>query len=1027
MSKSPNNHCNDGEAAELRRRVAELEAENATLRKAGETAGDQGPPSPDFRSFMEMVDQLLACEDVDSLCKAAVEQARERLGLDRCGMHLLEGGKAQGTWGTDSHGQTIDEHHRLIDPRPEVTVPVDDSDAETGRWSVVGPNTVQEVVDGEEVAVEVPWRVATPIQTEHRRIGTFFNDSTISGANLDVNKQHILEAFCAFLATLIERKRLAAGRKGHAEMLGSLLAAIPNMVCYKALDGMYQGCNQAFEDFCGLPAIEIVGKFAKDIRPIEEATEHESMDAQLLAEGGVKCYESCMVDAEGRSRTALINKAIFKRGDGSVGGIVSVITDITDQKAAVSALRDSERKHRILGERLRAIIEIADQLIVCPNVDAVCRKTVELVRTDLAIERCAVFLRKGEIWQGTWGTSLAGEVIPEHALNLTDACANFNVARVTRSEGARERLIHDATLWDWDGEKSIEIGQGWHLTLPIYAADLLVGVFVADAAISGIQPNPGQLEVLDVLCSLLGSILDGKRMQEDLEEEHYLLRTLIDNMTDYIFLKDRQSRYTLNNATHLQLLGAETQEEVLGKSDADILPSDLASAYFEIEQEAMQAGKPIVNREEEFVGTDGSRRMALTTRVPLRNNQGKVTGLIGMSRDITDHKEMENQLRQAEKMDSIGQLAGGIAHDFNNQLSAILGFADILKYELSDQPKQRHYAELILSASRRSADLTKKLLAFARKGKWQVEPVGVHEILDEVVLLLERSVDKRIAIRQHLEADPDAVMGDPGQLHSALLNVGINARDAMPNGGELCFATTNVTLNQAMCQGLSLAVNPGNYVRLDVTDDGIGMDAETRRRIFEPFFTTKSLGRGTGMGLASVYGTIKNHKGTIEVFSAPGKGSTFRIYLPVVERIAEPAKEKEKEPKEGVPPRPASARVMVVDDEAIVCKVVRRMLEGLGHSVKVYESSREALAFYAENQDQIDLIVLDMIMPELSGKDFYAKVREINPDVKVILSSGYSRDRVAQEILHSGVMAFIQKPFMLTELAEIVNEVLGSE
>ena len=249
-------------------------------------------------------------------------------------------------------------------------------------------------------------------------------------------------------------------------------------------------------------------------------------------------------------------------------------------------------------------------------------------------------------------------------------------------------------------------------------------------------------------------------------------------------------------------------------------------------------------------------------------------------------KQLQEQLHQSEKMEAIGQLAGGIAHDFNNQLSGIMGYADILAGKLTDE-KFKGHAEAIVRAAKRSADLIQQLLAFARKGKYLSVPVNLHKLISEVAVLLERSIDKRITIQQILKAGPCLATGDPTQLQNVLLNIAINARDAMPEGGTIIFETAVVTLDAQYCAKHPYDITPGRYVQVCVTDNGVGMDDQTQMHIFEPFFTTKQLGRGTGMGLAAVYGTIKNHHGAINVYSEVGHGTTFKVYLPLAESAAE--------------------------------------------------------------------------------------------------------------------------------------------
>ncbi len=407
-----------------------------------------------------------------------------------------------------------------------------------------------------------------------------------------------------------------------------------------------------------------------------------------------------------------------------------------------------------------------------------------------------------------------------------------------------------------------------------------------------------------------------------------------------------------------------------------------------------------------------------------RDANGAPVRACGTHADITERRLLEERLRQMEKMDAIGQLAGGVAHDFNNQLAGIMGYAEMLLERLED-PMLEKCANRILVASRRSADLTKQLLAFARKGQYARMPVNLHETIAEVVAILQHTIDRRIEIRQHLDANPAVTTGDPSQLQSAILNLGLNARDAMPEGGELLFQTDLVELDEAYCAAAPYRIELGRYVRVSVTDSGCGMDAETQEHAFEPFFTTKGVSQGTGMGLAAVYGTVKHHGGAINIYSEPGEGTTIRVYLPLAAAAVAQA------PSAAAPDRPVrpprAARVLVADDEDLFRDLAREMLEADGHTVETRDNGKDAVDFFAAHAGEIDLVILDMIMPRMDGADTFRAMKEIDPGVKVLLASGYSINGKAEGLLAEGVRGFLQKPFSQTALAEQVAKLLGEE
>ncbi len=397
--------------------------------------------------------------------------------------------------------------------------------------------------------------------------------------------------------------------------------------------------------------------------------------------------------------------------------------------------------------------------------------------------------------------------------------------------------------------------------------------------------------------------------------------------------------------------------------------------------------------------------------------------------DITDRKKqeeekrmLENRLHQSEKLQAIGQLAGGVAHDFNNQLTGIIGFADLLRYELQGNYRLSHYVDNILTAARHSADLTRQLLAFARKGKYLSVEVDVHRTITEVISLLQHSIDKRIVLQQIFKADPSLVNGDPAQIQNAILNLALNARDAMPKGGSLIFETKTVDLDGEFCSMKTDLITPGKYIEISVTDTGTGMTEDIQERIFEPFFTTKEVGKGTGMGLAAVYGTVKNHRGLIDVYSRIGRGTTIKVYLPVATSASETGSEDVSESVSF----DGKLNILIVDDEDIVCMIAREMLEVKGHSVSVCKDGNEAVELYRKNWKDIELVILDMVMPQMNGADTFRSLRDINPDVKVLLSSGYSITGEAQNLIDQGAKGFIQKPFTFEELTKSIAEIFPS-
>ncbi|MHC4885399.1 MAG: PAS domain S-box protein [Planctomycetota bacterium] len=541
-----------------------------------------------------------------------------------------------------------------------------------------------------------------------------------------------------------------------------------------------------------------------------------------------------------------------------------------------------------------------------------------------------------------------------------------------------------------------------------------------------------QLRVENYVCKLPGGevvaiyedVTDRLQTAHALQESEQRARGIIDSIADPMIMMDQNLTITWANESAKQIFGdpvGQTCHAFFHHNQADpctscaVLKTMTSKASHEIEAQ-------IQDREGYL------RTFWCTTGVAMRNREGAPTLVVEILRDITERLEaeekrltLEQQLRQSEKMQAIGQLAGGVAHDFNNQLAGVLGYADILQRRLDD-PKLQRYAANIRKAAKRSADLTEQLLAFSRKGKNLVVPVDLNLVLDEVLSILEHSLDKRITIAQHLKARPSTTLGDPTQLQNVFLNLAINARDAMKEGGTLTFESALVQLDAKACSTPDYDIVPGPYIHIGVTDTGTGIPEDILCHIFEPFFTTKLTGQGTGMGLASAYGTVRNHRGAITVDSEPGRGTTVHVYLPPILGVEESTGEED---------HPAliegAGHVLLVDDEEVVREIGTDMLQELGYSVTVCHNGREALERYRSDWQTIDLVMLDMVMPELNGNDTFLEMKKINPSILAILSSGYTIEGEAQSILDAGAKAFVGKPFDQSELSVAIHQVLGQE
>jgi nitrogen-specific signal transduction histidine kinase/CheY-like chemotaxis protein len=396
-------------------------------------------------------------------------------------------------------------------------------------------------------------------------------------------------------------------------------------------------------------------------------------------------------------------------------------------------------------------------------------------------------------------------------------------------------------------------------------------------------------------------------------------------------------------------------------------------------------------------------------------NDRDIVGVYGVARDITYKKQLENRVHQAEKMGAIGTLAGGIAHDFNNILMGIMGYNSLILSKVDASSPFHGKLKSIEQHVRSGADLTKQLLGFARGGNYDIKPSDITEIVKKTSSMFART-KKEIDILFECRENIFSVEVDPTQIEQVLLNLYMNAWQAMPEGGKIYTEIKNIELDNEKSE--NLALKAGKYVEIKVRDTGIGMDEETAQRIFEPFFTTKEMGRGTGLGLASAYGIIKNHCGSISVDSEKGTGTTFTIYLPFSEKKAEKKKESTGSILNG------SETILLVDDEDDIIDVGAELLETLGYKVLTAKNGEEAVTLYKENIDIIDILVIDMVMPRMSGSELYKRLKALNSEIKVLLASGYSIDGEATKILEQGCNGFIQKPFGIVELSQGIRNIL---
>jgi len=503
-------------------------------------------------------------------------------------------------------------------------------------------------------------------------------------------------------------------------------------------------------------------------------------------------------------------------------------------------------------------------------------------------------------------------------------------------------------------------------------------------------------------------------------EMHY--RQLIENIGDIIFTTDLEGNITFVSKNVAGIINYEPAN-LLGRNIKDLLLTE-SVAILEENFKKQILGETVHPYEVKFVAAD--RRyvpMEINTSL-LHDTEGNPVGIEGTIRDMTEHKRLESELFQARKMEAIGTLAGGIAHDFNNIIQGISGFTEILLLgKTKNDPDYEKLTHIKTQASRAS-ELTRQLLAFSRKAESRLQPLDLNSEIERLKEVFVRTIPKMIDIRFHLSGKLNLVNADPNQIEQILMNLIINARDAMPDGGELIVRTQNVTLEGKDCQTLQGAA-PGEYVLLAVSDTGMGMDRDVTEHIFEPFYTTKEVNKGTGLGLAMVYGIVKNHNGYIYCESMPGQGTTFKIYLPVVkgESISQNADGTLEQEVIG-----GTETILLVDDDESVLEVGKQFLEHSGYTVITAESGEEAIEIVSKGHDSSpDLIILDLNMPGMGGYKCLNELLKIDSRINVLVASGYSAQVDEKTLRETGARGFIAKPYQMKEMLKMVRRILDDE
>jgi PAS domain S-box-containing protein len=752
----------------------------------------------------------------------------------------------------------------------------------------------------------------------------------------------------------------------------ALLDAPDNPAILLDTEGRILGLNRRAADSLRERDLQFMSGIDDD--PEEEDVYHCHTE---LVRQAVEMRKPLMYEEEIEGRSIVHNLYPILNPSGEVAQVALFSRDVTDQKEAARALQESEQRYRGFVENAHGIVFRVRR----DGTPVLCHGNVESI-------------------SGVTEEEIIGGTVDWHSLIHPDDLESFNgfwnalLAQPDLSTQQRYRIRRKDGQLRWVEE----------------FARSLAG---PDGATQGVQ---------GVVYDVTERVADEQALRESLQTTSDIVRAIPSGLLTFRYLGPDRFVLLDSNPEGERLTGFSLTH-CRGREFKELWPGQGGRIALRLLNRVMRTGR--VYETEGFQHRSGKSQWAFRVRAfPLPGDKLAVAfeDILERQKAETDRNRLEEQLHHSQKMEAIGQLAGGVAHDFNNLLGGILGYASLLRLEVGSNKAVMEAAQTIEQAAERAADLTRQLLGFARRGKFQNVVVNLHDTVKEVVHLLDRTLDKNIRIVQHLDAVSGNVMGDPNQLQQVFVNLALNARDAMPEGGELTFESSIVDR-----QGIAPEVFPDpkgrQFLLVSVRDQGCGIPKEHLDRVFEPFFTTKEQGKGTGMGLAMVYGIVKNHGGSVRVSSQLGVGTAFQVCLP----LAPVTPQVDAAPAVVEKPVTGNAHILLVDDEAIIRNMGRTVLSRLGYSVTTVSGGQEALEYYREHSRAVDLVILDMVMPEMSGHDCFRALKCVNPDIRALLSSGYGFNGKASELLDEGMLGFIQKPYRVTELSVAVARALETQ
>jgi PAS domain S-box-containing protein len=777
---------------------------------------------------------------------------------------------------------------------------------------------------------------------------------------------------------ITERRRALEALKASEEQFHALFEESLDAIYITTVQGKFLAANRSMVDLFGFSLEEMIGMNATEL--YANADDRQRFQEAIRSTGKVRSFEVALKRKDGSLRDCLLTSSQRYDTENRPVGYQGIIRDITEQKKSEQALRESE-------EKFRAITGTATDAIILMDNEG----------------KISYWNPAAESMFGYSATEALGQDL------------HFFLA---------PREYHEDFLRGFGRFKQEGRGNVIGRTVVLVARNKDGSTFPFEISTSAMQIR-GRWHA----AGIIRDISERERAHEDLRESRAMLRMVMNTIPQFVFWKDRNSVYLGCNDIFAQAAGMNSSEEIIGKTDYDLAwTREQADFSVEMDNRVMDSDTPEFHLIEPQQQVDGRQAWLDTNKVPLHDAEGQVIGILGTYEDITsrvlaeeEKERMQAQLLQAQKMEAVGTLAGGVAHDFNNLLTAIQGYVDLAMVKGGESDPSFWYLKQVKQASLRAADLTHQLLLFSRKQPMTLSVLSLNSVVRDLLKMLERLIGEDINLATDLEEDLWAVRADSGSLGQVLMNLAVNSRDAMPDGGRLSFQTKNVKIRRSDCRDFD-GSRPGDFVRLTVSDTGVGIPEQVVEHIFEPFFSTKGTESGTGLGLAVAFGIVQQHEGWISVESEPGRGTAISVHIPATtEKVS-------KTDNEAVPLESLSGtgqRILLVEDETDIRDLITEALGSSGYQVFAAASADEAMALYESEGRDFELVFSDVVLTDRSGVQLVEELRALDPQLKVMLCSGYTDEKSQWPVIRRKGYAFLKKPFSLVDMLQRIADILS--